>query len=451
MGPRENTIKSEPEDTNSTSIQRPSSSSKGVITFGVFVVLAIFIGLGGWAATAPLDQAVAAGATLTVKGDKKRIQHLEGGIVGSLHVIEGQVVKQGDLLVSLNPLQATAAVARHDGQLNQALVREARLQSELKNENDIILEGQFLKRLSKNAELFKILDAEHRHLRARRDTKQGTIAILEQRIDQLDNEIRGLEIQRAARIEQFRIFKDELVGLKNLHEKGYYPKSKLLAVERAMAELRGAAGNDLAQIARAKSAQRESENQIVSVNQRFREEVVGELRDVQAEIADLRERVLVANDVLERVEIRAPRSGIVQALMVHTIGGVVRPGEFLMEIAPQDDDLLVTAQVAPVDIDSISVGQRAEVRLTALNARTTPAIYGVVVSISGDSLVDPVTNLPFFLTRIAIPPDEREKLGEIKLSAGMPADVLIKTGERTALDYILKPMTDAFARGLNEE
>ena len=197
-------------------------------------------------------------------------------------------------------------------------------------------------------------------------------------------------------MEQYKIFKDEIIGLRDLHSKGYYPKSKLLAVERAISQLRGAAGNDLAQIARSKKCSKESENQIVSVTQRFREEVVGELRDIQVEIADLNERVLVAKDILNRVEIRAPRSGIVQALMVHTIGGVVQPGEFLMEISPQNDDLVVTAQVSPTDIDNIVVGQGAEVRLTALNARTTPAIYGVVVSISGDSLVDFTYQLPLF-------------------------------------------------------
>ena len=411
----------------------------------------IFVGLGGWGATAPLAKAVAAGATLTVKGERKKIQHFEGGIVSSLHVTEGQLVKEDDLLVSLSPLQASAALARHNGQLNQALAREARLQTELLDGADIVVQGQFLERIEKDSDIFKILDAEQRHLDARRETKLGHIAILDQRIEQLRNEIKGLKIQREARLEQYEIFKNEIVGLRELNSKGYYPKTKLLAVERAIAQLRGAAGFDLAQISRAESSKRESENQIVNVKQRFREAVVDELRETEAEIADLNERVVVARDILKRVEIKAPRSGIVQGIQVHTIGGVVRPGAVLMEIAPQDDDLVVSARVSPTDIDNVAVGQRAEVRLTALNFRTTPAIYGFVVSVSGDNLLDKATNQPYFLTRISIPLDERQKLGDIKLSAGMPADVLIKTGERTALDYLLKPMTDAFARGLNEE
>ncbi len=430
---------------------RPSASSRGVVIFGLAVVGVIFVGLGIWSATAPLAKAVPAAATLSVKGERKTIQHFEGGIIGSIHVTEGQLVSQGQLLIALDPVQASASAARHNGQLNQALAREARLESELRDERSIQLSGQLLERLAKTSQVIEILEAEEKHLLARRETVDGTIAILEQRIEQLENEIKGLEIQRAARVEQYKIFENEIIGLRELHKKGYYPKTKLLAVERAMAQLKGATGNDLAQIARAKSSQRESQNQIISVKQRFREQSVEELRDVQIEIMDLRERVLVSSDVLRRIEIKAPKSGIVQGIQFHTIGGVVRPGDVLMEIVPQDDELMVNAQVSPIDVDNIAIGQRAEVRLTALNMRTTPAIYGVVVSLSGDRLADARSNESYFLTRIEIPIEERDKLGDVKLTAGMPADVLIQTGERTALDYLLKPLTDAFARGLNEE
>lgn len=431
---------------------RPSSSVKGAVFVGLIIVCGIFLGLGVWSANAPLARAVPAMATLTLKGERKTIQHFEGGIIGSLHVAEGQPVKKGQLLISLDPLKATANVARHNGQLDQALAREARLESELAGFRSINLTGDILKRLDgSNHEALDILEAEQRHMTARRETIDGHIAILEQRIDQLDNEIRGLEIQREANLEQYKIFEDEIVGLRALNRKGYYPTTKLLAVERAMAQLRGASGADLAKIARAQSSQKESENQIISVKQRFREAIVKELRDVQTEITDLYERLLVAKDVLQRVEIRAPRAGLVQALQFHTIGGVVRPGDSLMEIVPQDDELLVNAQVSPNDIDNVEVGQTAEIRLTALSVRSTPSIYGVVVSISGDRIEDPNLKEAFFLARIEIPLEEQKKLDGIKLTAGMPAEVLIKAGERTALDYVLKPMTDAFAKGLNED
>jgi HlyD family secretion protein/epimerase transport system membrane fusion protein len=325
------------------------------------------------------------------------------------------------------------------------------LESELAGASSINIQGQFLERLAKDEKVYDILESERRHFTARQEMLNGTIAILLQRIDQLDNEIQGLEIQRSSRIEQLEIFEAELIGLRGLYEKGYYPKSKILAVERAISELRGAAGNDLALIARAKSSRGEAKNQIVSVKQRFREDAVAQLRDVHVEISDLNERLLVAKDVLQRIDIKAPRTGIIQGIKFHTLGGVIKPGDVIMEIAPKDDDLVVNAQVLPTDIDSVAIGQKAEIRLTALNSRTTPAIFGYVISMSGDSLVDPRSNAPYFLTRIEIPVEERKKLGGAVLSAGMPADALIQTGERTALDYLIKPVTDAFARGLNED
>ena len=430
---------------------RPSSNIGGVVLFGLIVVCVIFLGLGIWSATAPLARAVPAMATLSLKGERKTIQHFEGGIVGSLHVVEGQPVEKGQLLISLDPLKASANVARHNGQLDQALALEARLESELAGYRVMEISGEFLERLQGNSDIIDIAEAEQKHMTARRETLDGHIAILEQRIDQFDKEIQGLKIQRASNIEQYQIFQNEMVGLRELNRKGYYPKTKLLAVERAMSQLRGAAGSDLARIARAQSSQRESENQIVSVKQQFRESIIKELRDVQVEITDLNERLLVAKDILQRIEIKAPKAGLVQALRVHTIGGVVSPGEALMEIVPQDDELIVNAQVSPTDIDNVKMGQTAEVRLTALNVRSTPSIYGVVVSISGDRIQEPGVTDPFFLARIEISKDEQKKLEGVKLTAGMPAEVLIKAGERTVLDYVLKPMTDAFVKGLNED
>ena len=430
---------------------RPSSSNKQVITIGLVFVALIFLGLGAWAATAPLARAISAGAVLVVKGERKKVQHLEGGIVSNLYIREGDLVKEGQILLSLDPLQANANVERHYNQLDQLLAREARLAAELRGDEYITFSGPILNKSKNNPEFFEIIETEQQNFEARRESFNGHINILNQRIEQLDIEIEGLEIQRAARLEQHKIFSDEIIGLRSLHEKGYFPRSKLLASERAIVNLRGAAGQDTARIARAKSAQGEARNQIISVRQRFREEVVEDIGDVKGEINDLNERLLVAQDILKRVEIRAPRSGIVQGIRVHTIGGVVRPGDLLMEIAPQDDDLVVQAQISPVDADIIMVGQEAEIRLTALNVRSTPTIYGTVVSVSGDALTDSANQTKFFLSQIEISESELVKLGDVKLSAGMPAEVLIQAGERTLLNYLVKPMSDALMRGLNEE
>ncbi|SDG62240.1 HlyD family type I secretion periplasmic adaptor subunit, partial [Thalassobaculum litoreum] len=275
--------------------------------------------------------------------------------------------------------------------------------------------------------------------------------ILEQRIDQLQDQIDGLEIQRQSRFEQLEIFAQEVVGLRELYEKGYYPRTQVLAVERAMARLKGEAGSDDAEIARARNGVGEARTQIINLKQRFREDAITQLREVQANLADLKERMTVAKDVLRRVEIRAPQSGIAQNVKTHTIGGVVRAGETLLEIAPQGEELLVEARVSPSDIDGVTIGQSAEVRFSALNLRSTPSTFGVVRSVSGDRLTNEATGEPYFLARVEVSAEERAKLGDVKLSAGMPAEVLIQTGERTALQYLLKPLTDALARGLTEE
>ena len=436
---------------NDNQAKRPSSSSGKIIGTGLAFVAVIFLGLGVWAATAPLARAISASALLVVKGDRKKIQHLEGGIVSSIYVDEGEFVKEGQTLLSLDSLQAKANLARHYNQLDQLLVKEARLTAELRGDEHLTFSDSILNISKHNPKFFEIIETEQQNFEARRESFYGRINILKQRIEQLDIEIEGLEIQRTARQEQHKIFSEEIIGLRNLHDKGYFPRSKLLATERAIVNLRGAAGQDTARIARAKSAQGESHNQIISVRQRFREEVVDDIGDVKAEINDLNERLLVAKDILKRIEIRAPRSGIVQGIRFHTIGGVVRPGDILMEIAPQDDDLVVQAKVSPVDADIISIGQRAEIRLTALNLRMTPTIYGNVVSVSGDALTDSANQTTFFLARIEISENELKKLGDVNLSAGMPAEVLIQAGERTVLNYIVKPMTDALMRGLNEE
>lgn len=431
--------------------QRPSSSISGVVGFGMFVILAIFGGIGVWAAVAPLARAVLAPAVLSVKGELKVVQHLEGGIVANVYVEEGEHVTKDQLLVRLNPIQAGATVSRFRYQLDQALVRAARLEAELRGDDSITLSNELQERASKVPTIMDMVADEQDQLDARQESFNGNITILEQRIEQYNAQISGLNIQRQSRLDQIDIFEDEIVGLRELYRKGFYPRSQVLEMERALVRLKGAVGSDDAEIARAQSGAGESQSQIINMKQRFREQVVAELHEVQAEIADLKERVVVANDIYKRIEIRAPQSGIIQNLQVHTIGGVVNPGQALMEIAPQDKSLVIDARVSPTDIDSVRIGQNAEVRLTALNLRNTPTIFGLVKTISGDALTVRETGEQYFRARVEIPDEELQKLGPVKLSAGMPAEVLIQAGERTALEYLMKPLIDAYARGLNEE
>ena len=431
-------------------INRPSSKISSVFLFGLIVVLLAFAGIGGWAATAPMASAVPAAAILAVKGERKQVQHYEGGIVDKVLVEEGETVKEGQLLVLLNDIQVSATASRLRNQIDLHVAQKARLIAERDSSSSIVFPEELVSRAHESS-VKEIMESERQQFAARRESLNGQINILKQRISQLQDQIEGHRIQRNSRFEQLKIFELELVGLRELYKKGHYPRNEILARERAMARLKGEAGSDDAQIARALNGVGEARSQIISLRQRFREDVVARYQAIHAAASDLRQRLAVAEDVLASIEVKAPQSGILQNLKVHTSGGVVRAGQLLMEIAPQDKELIVEAQVSPNDIDNIQVGQEAEVRLVALNMLLTPSVMAKVISVSGDRLVDSVTGGGYFLIRAEISETETEKLGDVTLSAGMPADVLIKTGERTALAYLLKPLTDSLARGMNEK
>lgn len=243
---------------------------------------------------------------------------------------------------------------------------------------------------------------------------------------------------------------EELGALQILLKKGLTNKSRVLELQRAGAQLSGDIGDIVAQIGRSEQQISEAEMQIIQTRQQFREEVVAQLRETESKSADLRQQLLVATDIIGRQEIRAPQSGTIQTLAVTTIGGVISPGEVLMEIAPEDGNFLVEAQVSPLDIDNVSVGQEAEVRFSALDLRTTPVVMGKVISRSGDRIEMP-NRSPFFRVQVETPPEEMKKLDSRKLQAGMPAEVLIQTGERTLMNYLVKPLTDQLSRGMNEQ
>lgn len=439
------------EDFNPPSFPQPNSSIRGLFILGLFVVFGILGGLFVWSMIAPLESAVSAPASLSLKGERKKVQHLEGGLVSGIYVSEGEVVKQGQLLLKLDPLRASANFSRFRYQLDQVLARKARLLAELAQDESIHFSGEFLDRISKDKSARKIWESEDTHFHARKASFTGQLSILKQRIEQLKKQIAGLKIRRGSRLGQLEIFRSELVGLRDLFQKGYYPKTKILAMERSVVQLEGFVGSDDAEIARAESAMGETKRQIINVQDMRNEELASELKATESELADLEERLVVASDIVGRLKISAPRSGVVQSLKVHTLGGIVSPGETLMEIAPQNEELVVEAQIATVDIDNIQIGQEAEVRLTGLNLMSLPAVYGRVVATSGDAITEQGALASYYLARIEISDEEKEKLGEVRLTAGMPADVLIKTGERTALEYLLKPAVNAFSKSLNED
>ncbi|MBB4285731.1 HlyD family type I secretion periplasmic adaptor subunit [Roseospira goensis] len=428
----------------------PPTNAKPVILLGLMVVLVMFGGLGTWAATAPLDSAVIAPGTVIVESNRKTIQHLEGGIVKEILVDEGDVVQAGDVLVRLDPTKAAAVEAVNRKSLNEAMALEARLVAEQRDAEDITFPEELLERAD-DPDVAEIIADQREQFRERKRSLDGQVAILRQRIQQFRQEIAGLEAQHDSKLRQRDIFREELVGLRELYEKGYYPRTRILAMEREVANLEGTIGSTLADIARAEKGIGEAELQIIQTRQKFREEVVAQLREVRNEIGQLREKVVVARDTLDRIDVRAPLAGTVQNLQVHTENGVIRPGDAIMEIVPLDDRLVIEGQVSPTDIDAVHPGLEAEVRLSALNMRTTPIILGEVTTVSRDRIVNERDNTAYFRIEVIVPDEELAKLGDQRLTAGMPADVVVKIGERTMLDYIVKPMTDYFAKAFTEQ
>jgi HlyD family secretion protein/epimerase transport system membrane fusion protein len=430
-------------------IARAPVSARGPIVAGLVIVLVTFFGAGVGAPTAPLASAVAAPGTVIFAGKRRAIQHLEGGIIAKLHVREGQEVQAGDVLITLDETQARATVNRLRTQLDTQLALEARLSGEQSGAKAVAFPPELLDRAS-DTKVEQILAGQRQEFDERQKTLVGTVDLLNQKITQLKQTIDGLDSQKRSKEQQVTLIREELNALESLLRKGLTNKSRVLELQRGSAQLGGEIGEIGAQIGRSQQQISEAGMQIIQTRQQFREDVVSQLRNAESRAADLRQQLLVADDISKRLDILAPQSGTVQNLVVSTIGGVIAPGEVLMEIAPKEGDFLVEAQVSPLDIDSVTIGQPAEVRFSALDLRTTPVIMGKVMSRSGDR-IEQNNRAPYFRVQVETSPEEMAKLQGRPLQAGMPAEVLIQTQERTLMNYLTKPLTDQIMRGMNEQ
>jgi HlyD family secretion protein/epimerase transport system membrane fusion protein len=341
--------------------------------------------------------------------------------------------------------------------LMAALLRKARLEAERSGADSVALPEELANPADPEhaAEIEAALAAERAQFRERRRSLTGKIAIHREKIVQLEDRIAGLEAEKQSAERQMAIMRDELVGLRELHEKGYYPRTRILEMERQLAKLGGEVGTAEASIAEARNQMGESELQIEQVRQQFAEQVSNDLTETQNKIAELRQRFVMAAHKLTVSKVRAPQDGVVQNLGVHTVGGVIQPGKEIMQIIPTEDRLVLQVEVKPNDIDVVAEGQDAEVRLTAFSGRTTPSLIGRVTRVSPDRITQKqgagTPPRAFYQARVEIPPKEMEKLDGRTLQAGMPADVLIKTGEQTLLAYLARPITDAMSMGFIEK
>lgn len=378
------------------------------ILFGLFWVVMIFAGFGGWAATAPISSAVIAQGTITVDSKRKLVQHLEGGIIQTLLVRDGNVVAAGDGLVKLDPTRPRAMLSILSSSLYKELASEARLIAERDGSAKISYPQELMAEAGQS-DIQALIEGQNSIFKARRDSLDGESAILQQRIAQLQDEIKGLTAQQEAKQHQMSFIEEELDGLKKLMSLGQTTKPRILALERNAAELKGEEGKLLSDIARAKKSVGETKLEIIQRKKDFQKIVAEELEAVQSRLRDLQERMVAARDVLKRIEITAPVSGTVVNMAVHTVGAVIKPGETILEIVPGKDSLIAEVSVRPQDIDNVTIGQETAIRLLAFKQRTTPLLNGEVSYVSADSLENQTSNQQFYVARIRIPEKELER------------------------------------------
>ena len=421
---------------------------KPVRRIGLIILLLSFGLFGGWATLAPLDSAALAPGVVTVKNYRKTVQHLEGGIVRELRVRDGDQVKSGDVLLVLDNTNARAEMEMMRSQLTAALALEARLLAEHEG-----LPGPLaLKELdNNNSRVREAYDSEVRIFQTRSTSLLGEVGLLEEAIVQLAEQIRGTKSTIASKRTLATSYQEEIDDLSALLAEGFVDKQRLREQERSMARLQAEVAEHQSESARARLKIGEAKLKILQLKKAFATEVAEKLGEVRTKAYDLRERLAAVQDRAQRTEITAPEAGMVMGMTLHTLGGVVSPGTPLLDIVPANEELVIEAQMSPTDIDRISVGKLADIRFSAFNSSTTPVIEGRLVHVSADRLINKDTGAAYFLGRLELTEKGRKTLGQLKLVPGMPAEVLINTGSRTLLQYLMQPASNAFARSLIED
>lgn len=423
---------------------------RAIVLSGLVILGLLAAGVGAWGATAELASAVIAPAQVMVDSNRKTVRHLSGGIVREILVGNGDQVEPGQLMIRLDDTRAKAELAIVQQNLDLVRAIEARLLAEQAEAESIAVPEDLLARAHQPT-VAKILANQSDLFAARRETLVGEFDVSDGRIAHTRDEIAGLRADIAAKQQEAELVVQELAVQKGLYAKQLTTISKVLKLERQKAGLDGRVNTLRAQIARASKAIGDAEMQSLQVRRDFRERVEMELRDTRAEIFDLQERMNAADFALDEMEILAPEAGIVVGREVHAPGAVVAPGGTLLELVPTQDDLVVEALVRPIDIDSLALGQTADIRFTAFAQRTTPILHGQVAYLAADVSEDPRSGEQHYVARIAVPEAEVARLGERQLQPGMPADVAINTGQRTVLDYLVQPLRDSLFKAWREE
>lgn len=426
------------------------TSVKMPIAIGLLTVAGFFGGFGYWAATVPISGAAVAGGVIAASGLNQEVDHLEGGIISSLMVSEGDRVKQGQPLVKLDDTRAKAERNRISATLLGLLAKEARAQAERAD----AVELNYSKNLRNKAVLISdenVLEQQSREFEERFKRHLADLGVLDQRIIATKEEISGLQVQMTSEQTKLGIIEDELKQKRKLLKRGLTPKKDYNFLQREQSDSLGRIGALKANIAQRKTAILEIKQQINGAQARRKETASTQINTIRREIGELEEQLLSREDILKRVIIRSPADGIIVKLSKNTVGSVVRPGETILELLPTSGDLIVEARIAPQDIDIVRPGLMAKVRFSALNTRTTPEVDANVSYVSADRLLDPDTRIPYYLARLHLTKSLPDEISRDQIFAGMPVDTFIQTGERTFVEYLVRPITDSFKKAFREE
>jgi HlyD family secretion protein len=435
--------------TSSASTQSQASIHRHIIV-GSVVVAFLAVGLGGWASTAQIAGALIAQGSLVVDSNVKKVQHPTGGVVGEVRVHDGDHVKAGDVLVRLDETVTRANLAIVTKGLTELYARKARLGGERDGADGVAVPRELTDKLD-DPDVKDAIASERKLFELRRAARLGQKDQLQQRVKQLQEQIVGLTAQQDAKSKEMALIDQELQGVRDLWSKNLVQLTRLTSLEREQARLQGERGQLIAAAAEAKGKIAETQLQILQVDQEFTSDVAKELRETDSKVGEYVERKVTAEDQLKRTDIRAPQDGVVFQSNANTVGGVITAGDTIMQIVPESDTLLVEAKVEPKDIDRVQLGQPVVLRFSAFDMRTTPEINGSVVRVAADTSTDQRTGQSYYLVRISMTEDEIKRLGDVKLTPGMPVEAFIQTGERTLLAYLVKPLHDQLMRAFREK
>jgi HlyD family type I secretion membrane fusion protein len=426
------------------------------IRIGTAIAFLFFVVLLGWAAFAPLDAGVHAQGVIAVSGNRQSVQHREGGVVTALHVREGERVEAGEVLVEMAAPDLRANERALTSEYLNMLAQRARLTAEINRQSSFAPPAEFAGLTGEDRALAQqAMRLQQQQLSTRVASMSAQQSVIGQRSAQLGEQRSGFAEQRQSLRQQQELLRQEIAGMRELEKKGFASTNRLRALERALAELEGREAAMTAEIARAGEGIGETRMQSLSIHRTTQEEAAAQLRETQARISDVLPKLIAAREQLQRATVRAPASGQVVGLTVFTVGGVVQPGQTLMEIVPANKQLIVQAQVDPRDADDVYLGQEAQLRFLSVDDRTLPLLTGKVRTISADAFTDEASGQSYFRAEIEVEPSEldkvRDSIGNGQLRAGLPVEVVLAVRKRTALQYLIEPLTVYFWRALREQ